>query len=142
MKNVDYFCEVLDWNNFKNIQRVFLESGLPDIELPTDIAIISDISRIAVKYGINTILSGSNNSSEGILPSAWMYNPKDSLFIESIFRKAKKSPSVFKSIKYGIRDEIKYRFFHKLKIISPLNSFNFDKEKAKTILKKGKTKNP
>ena len=54
-----------------------------------------------------TILSGGNNSSEGILPSAWMYNTKDSLFIKSIFSKAGKSIDLFKSVKYGFRDDLK-----------------------------------
>ena len=31
--------EVLDWNGFKSVQRAFIEAGVPDIELPTDIAI-------------------------------------------------------------------------------------------------------
>ena len=91
LENVDYCCEVLDWNKFRSIQRILIESGLPDIELPTDSAIAAVLARKAVQYGVKTILSGGNNSSEGILPSAWMYNTKDSLFIKSIFQKAGKS---------------------------------------------------
>ena len=40
LPNVDYISYVLDWNKFRSIQRAFLESGVPDIELPTDIAIL------------------------------------------------------------------------------------------------------
>ena len=29
LDGVDYECEVLNWNNFRQIQRIFLESGLP-----------------------------------------------------------------------------------------------------------------
>ncbi len=135
LENVDYCCEVLNWNNFRSIQRILIESGLPDIELPTDSAIAAVLARKAVKYGVRTILSGGNNSSEGILPSAWMYNTKDSRFIKSIFRKAGKSTNLFKSIKYGFRDDFKYRFYYKLKTLYPLNTFKYDKEKAKEILK-------
>ena len=135
LKNVDYCCEVLNWNNFKNVQRTFIESGLPDIELPTDSAIAAVISRQAVKHGVKTILSGGNNSNEGILPSCWMYNPKDSLFINSIFKKANKSSHIFKSFKYSFRDDFKYRFINQLKTLYPLNTFNYDKQKAKSILK-------
>jgi len=136
LENVDYCCEVLNWNNFKSVQRILLESGLPDIELPTDSAITAVLSRTAVKYDIKIILSGGNNSSEGILPSAWMYNTKDSLFIESIFKKAGQSTEVFKDFKYGFRDDLKYRFIHKLKTFYPLNTFNYDKDEAKEILRK------
>ncbi len=135
LENVDYCCEVLKWNEFRNIQRILIESGLPDIELPTDSAISAVLARKAVQYGIRTILSGGNNSSEGILPSAWMYNTKDSLFIKSIFKKAGKSTDLFKSVKYGFRDDCKYRFFYKLKTLYPLNTFKYDKEEAKEILK-------
>ena len=134
LKNVDYYCEVVNWRNFKSSQRVLIESGLPDIELPTDSAITAIISRVAVKHKIKTILSGGNYSSEGILPSAWMYNPKDSLFVKSIFKKAGKSTDIFKEFKYGLRDDLKYRFFHKLKTLYPLNTLIYDKEKTKKIL--------
>ena len=136
LKNVDYHCEVLNWENFKSSQRILIESGLPDIELPTDSAITAVISRVAVKYGIKTILSGGNYSSEGILPAAWMYNPKDSLFIKSIFKKAGKSTTIFKEFKFSFRDDFKFRFLHKLKTLYPLNSIFYEKEKAKNILKK------
>ena len=111
LKNVDYYCEVLNWSNFKSSQRILIESGLPDIELPTDSAIAAVISRAAVKHGIKTILSGGNYANEGILPTAWMYNPKDSLFIKSIFKKAGKSTAIFKAFKFGLRDDLKFRFF-------------------------------
>ncbi len=136
LKNVEYHCEVLDWNNFKTSQRTLIESGLPDIELPTDSAIAAVISRVSVKYGIKTILSGGNYSSEGILPAAWMYNPKDSLFIKSIFKNAGKSNAIFKEFKFGLRDDFKFRFLYKLKTLYPLNSIFYDKESAKNILKK------
>ncbi len=136
LKNVDYYCEVVNWKNFKSSQRILIESGLPDIELPTDSAITAVISRVAVKHGIKTILSGGNYSSEGILPSAWMYNPKDSLFIRSIFKKAGKSTAIFKAFKFGLRDDFKFRFLHKIKTLYPLNSVIYDKEKAKNHLKR------
>ena len=136
LKNVEYHCEVLNWENFKNSQRTLIESGLPDIELPTDSAITAVISRVAVKHGIKTILSGGNFSSEGILPAAWMYNPKDSLFIKSIFKKAGVSTAIFKAFKFGLRDDFKFRFFHKLRTLYPLNSIFYEKEIAKNILKK------
>ena len=108
LDNVDYCSEVLNWNTFKNVQKIFIESGLPDIELPTDSALAAVIARTAVKYGVKTILSGGNYSSEGILPSSWMYNPKDSLFLKSIFRKSGKSFNLFERFHFGFRDDMKY----------------------------------
>ena len=79
LPGIHYHAEVLEWNNFKKLQRMMIESGLPDIELPTDSALNSVLPRIAVKYNVKTILSGGNIQNEGILPSSWMYNPKDCL---------------------------------------------------------------
>lgn len=134
LENVDYECEVLDWNNFREIQRTFIESGLPDIELPTDIAIQSTLNKFAIKYNIKTILAGGNISNEGILPSSWMYNPRDSFFAESVIKKSGGTISRFKSIKYGFRDELKQRLLYRVKTLYPLNQINYDKEEAKKKL--------
>ena len=75
---------MLDWNGFKAVQRAFIEAGVPDMELPTDIAIQAALHRVAAKHGIRTILSGGNIANEGILPASWMYNPRDSCFAEAI----------------------------------------------------------
>ena len=136
LKGVDYECEVLDWNNFKLLQRIFINSGLPDIELPTDIAIPAVMYRFAIKYGIKSIISGGNISNEGILPACWMYNVKDTLFAESIIRKSGYSSKIFTPIRYGFRDELKHRFIDKIENFYPLNYFNYDKESAKVELKK------
>ena len=136
LKNVDYRCEVVNWKNFKTTQKILIESGLPDIELPTDSSIPATLHRICAKYRVKAILSGGNFSNEGILPAAWMYNPKDILFIKSIFKKARQKPYIFNSFKYGLREDCKYRFFHKIKTYYPLNTFGYDKKKAIAILKK------
>ncbi len=134
LKGVDYECEVLNWNNFKLLQRIFINSGLPDIELPTDIAILAAQNKFAIKHKIKTILTGGNISNEGILPAAWMYNVKDTLFAESVIKKSGHSKSLFKPIKFGFRDELKHRLIHKIKTLHPLNYYNYDKVEAKKEL--------
>ena len=109
---------------------------MPDIELPTDIAIQAALNKFAIKYNIKTILAGGNISNEGILPSSWMYNPRDSFFAESVIRKSGRNSSIFKSIKYGFRDELKQRLFYRVKTLYPLNQINYDKEEAKKLLNK------
>ena len=136
LKNVDYKCEVLNWNNFRKIQRSFIESGLPDIELPTDIAIQSSLNKYAIKYNIKNILAGGNMSNEGILPSCWMYNPRDSFFAKSVIKNSGESSSIFEEIKFGFRDEISHRLFYRIRTLYPLNQINYDKELAKKELKK------
>ena len=51
LKGITYQAEVLDWNGFKAVQRAFIEAGVPDIELPTDIAIMAVLHRTAASMG-------------------------------------------------------------------------------------------
>ena len=129
--DVDYESEVLNWNNFRELQRSFIESGLPDIEFPTDIAIPAVLNRVAIKYGIKTILSGGNVSNEGISPQSWMYSARDTRFAESVIRNSGYCVSSYKEIKFGFRDELAHRLFYKIRTLYPLNQFNYDKESAK-----------
>ena len=134
LPGVDYYCKPLNWNRFKKIQRAFLESGLPDIDLPTDSAIISTLYKIANQFNIKVILSGGNLGNEGILPASWMYNPKDSLFVNSVLKINGLDPSIMSDIKYGFKLDIKYRFFNLIRTYYPLNKFKYDKNNARKVL--------
>ena len=134
LKGVDYECKVLNWNKFRYLQRAFIEAGLPDLELPTDIAIQSVLNKTAIKYGINIILGGSNISNEGILPSSWMYNPRDTLFAHSVLKKANVPIKFFSECKFGFREEFVQRLIYRIKTLYPLNTFNYDKDSARKIL--------
>src|SRR5215204_4595350 len=66
----DYESYVLDWEEFKDLQLAFLKASIPEAETPTDIAIPGALHRVAAKYSIKYILSGSNLATEGMLPSS------------------------------------------------------------------------
>jgi N-acetyl sugar amidotransferase len=134
LPGISYHSEVLDWNNFKKVQRAFIEAGVPDIELPTDIAIQSVLHRVASKYQIPVILSGGNIVNEGILPASWMYNPRDSLYAYSIVKRAGLAPSVLDDLKFGFRQEFQARMLNRICTIYPLNYFRYDKESARLRL--------
>tara|TARA_Y100001968_G_scaffold311645_1_gene333960 strand:+ start:1609 stop:2712 length:1104 start_codon:yes stop_codon:yes gene_type:complete len=134
LKGIDYECNVLNWNKFKYLQRAFIESGLPDLELPTDIAIQSVLYRTALKYGIKIILGGGNISNEGILPSCWMYNPRDTLFAESVLKKANVPLSFYDECRFSFRRELSSRLIHRIKTLYPLNKYKYDKETARKLL--------
>jgi len=131
LSGLTYHAEVLDWNNFKAVQRAFIEAGVPDIELPTDIAIQAVLHRAAVRHGITTILSGGNVANEGILPVSWMYNPRDSLYPESILREAAVPQSFYAPLKFGLRQELLCRLHHRIRTLYPLNQFRYSKEEAR-----------
>ena len=74
---VDYDCYVLDWEEFKDIQAAVLRSGIVEVEIPTDVAIVAAVHSIAAKNKVKYIVSGGNMLTEGIMPKKWFYNPKE-----------------------------------------------------------------
>jgi hypothetical protein len=134
LPGIDYTVEVLHWNHFKAVQRAFIASGVPDIELPTDIAILAVLHRTARRHGIRTILSGGNVATEGILPASWMYNVRDSRFAEAIVRRAGLDRQLYTPIKLGFRQELRDRLWHGLRMLYPLNQFRYDKNEARRQL--------
>jgi hypothetical protein len=134
LPGITYEADVLNWNTFKAIQRAFIEAGVPDIELPTDIAIQAALHRAAVRHGIRTILSGGNIANEGILPVSWMYNPRDSLYAESVLRQAHLPQALYAPLKFGFRQELRCRLWHRIRTLYPLNQFRYSKDTARDQL--------
>lgn len=134
LPNIDYVSYVLDWNKFRSIQRAFIESGVPDIELPTDIAIYKSVFKTAQKFGINTSITGGNVSNEGILPFSWMYNPRDMRYAWTISGGKDVSASSFKEVRFGFRDELYHRLFRRSKTFYPLDKISYDKTLAAKYL--------
>ncbi len=130
---VDYESYVIDWEEFKDIQLAILKSGIVEVEMPTDVAIIGALHKVASSNNIKYILSGSNFATEGILPEKWFYTPKDKTLIKHLHKKfGNKKMKVLPT--FGIIDEIYYKFAKGIKIIYMLDYFHYDKEKAMQLL--------
>jgi N-acetyl sugar amidotransferase len=131
---IDYQSYVLNWKEFKDIQLSILKSSIPEVEIPTDVAIAAVLHRKASANNIRYIISGGNIATEGILPSSWFYNPKDSKLLRSIqkefgTRKMKSFPD------FDYKKEIYYKFVKGIKTVYILNYMNYSKESAINELK-------
>lgn len=82
--DIDLYTNVLDWEEFKDLQLSFLKSSTPDLEIPTDHSIISTLFRTANRYKINTIIAGWNTSTELIMPRKWSNGHWDWFYINNI----------------------------------------------------------
>jgi tRNA(Ile)-lysidine synthase TilS/MesJ len=71
--DIDLYTEVLDWEEFKDIQISFLKSGISNIEIPTDHAIWAVLIKTAAKKKIPYIIAGNNIVTESIMPESWLY---------------------------------------------------------------------
>lgn len=75
--NIDLQTYVVNWEEFKDIQRSYFYAGVVDLEVPTDHAIYGAMYTTAIQNNIKLILSGVNIVSESIMPQHWSYEKMD-----------------------------------------------------------------
>lgn len=80
----DLYTYVIDWREFRDLQRSFLRASVIDIELLTDNAILAATIRLAREHRARFVLSGYNFATEHGLPSAWIWNKFDWTNIRAI----------------------------------------------------------
>lgn len=131
--DIDLVTQVLDWDEFRDIQRSFIISGISNIEIPTDHAIWATLIRAAKRYKIPCILAGNNVVTESIMPESWLYGSKDFTLIRSIHRRF--GNSKLKSYPHLTPlDYVSFLLLRRIKWIPILNYVPFDKSEAKNLL--------
>ncbi len=129
----DYINYKLDWDEFRDLQLSFLKASVPEIETPTDMAILAVNRKIANEHNIKYIISGGNYVTEGILPKSWHYNVKDYKYIKSIHKQyGEKDLKNFPIFDY--RKEIYYKFIKGIRIIYILNYIKYNPNEAMKTL--------
>jgi len=137
VKVLDFDLEthVMDWEEFKDVQRSFFKASVLDIELITDNAFISALYKIASKRKINYILNGFNYATESILPRSWYHFKMDVSNIRDIHGKYGTIP-IRKLPMFSVMDYTYSRIFKKIQSVYPLNYINYDKNEAMKTLGK------
>jgi len=126
---IDLYTDVVDWVEFRDLQRAFLKSSTPDIEIPTDHMITASLYQTAIKYKIRYIISGYNDITECIMPIAWSHGHADWKYISSVHKKFGTVP--LKTIPhYSFWQYLKYRYWYRLKLVKVLNYINYNKPTA------------
>lgn len=131
----DLYTYVVNWNEFRDLQRAYFKAGVIDIEVPTDHMIFATLFKVANKNNIKYLLSGTNHATEGILPKEWVYSKIDLLNIQDIHKKfgeieLKEYP------KLGALQRSYYTQYKKIQFVEPLNLQPYNKKIAKeTIIK-------
>ena len=130
---IDLYTEVVNWEEFKSLQIAFLKASTPDLEIPTDHALLSVLYSVAIKEKIRYIIRGSNIETEGVLPVNWSHGHRDWKYIININKrfgttKIKNYPhfSLLKLIYYKIN----------IKEFNILNFIDYNKKEAEALIKK------
>ena len=133
--NIDLYTYVVDWDEFRDLQKSFLIASVPNAEIPTDHAINALLWNQARQHGVKYILSGSNLKTEGIMPLAWTYSSLDLYHIRTLHRRfGSRQLKTFPAL--GLLKFAYYVFFLRMRIVNLLNFFDYDKQNAIQTLEK------
>ena len=73
----DLCTYVIDWSEFRDLQRAFLKASVIDIEMLSDHAIFASLYKIRKEHNIQTVLSGTNYNTEHGMPKEWVWPKMD-----------------------------------------------------------------
>lgn len=129
--NIDLFTYVVNYGEIKDLIKSYMFSGLPWIDMPTDLAIKSILYKVAAQEGVKFILRGNDFRSEGNQPTEWTYGDGRQLkYVHKKFGKVrlKTFPN------YTIFSLLNYGLIKKIKSIYPYYYLDYNKNKAQKFL--------
>ncbi|MCR4336822.1 MAG: N-acetyl sugar amidotransferase [Candidatus Omnitrophica bacterium] len=130
---IDLYTYVIDWEEFKDLQRSFIKASVVDIELLTDNAIVAILYQMASKERLKFILTGGNIATEAIMPLAWNHRKSDVKNIRSIQKIFGTQPiKTFPSV--STIQIIFYELIKRIKAVRILNYLPYEKKEAMRVL--------
>ncbi len=132
---LDLHTIVVDWSAVKELQRAYMFSGLPNLDIPQDHVFLAAMYQYACKYKVKYMLNGSNFATEGILPTAWEYAAVDFRHIKSVYKKCGRGKAIFRNYPhFGL---LKYCYYqHMTQRVNLLNYIPYSKKEAMETLEK------
>tara|TARA_B100000780_G_C21125273_1_gene456403 strand:- start:3941 stop:5053 length:1113 start_codon:yes stop_codon:yes gene_type:complete len=130
----DLHTYVVDWEEFKDLQRSFFKAGVVDIELLTDHAIYAALFKIRRSYKIKSVLSGTNYATEHGMPNPWTWSKMDLTNIKSIHKEFGTIPIKSFPTMSSNKWRLIKRFGFGGTFEEPLNLINFSKSNAMSKL--------
>ena len=131
---VDLYTHVIDWTEYRALMQAFFEADVVDVELLYDNAMLAVNYKMAARHGVQFILGGTNQATEGMrMPPDWNWFKFDKRNIKAIGQKfSKQRLRTFPAM--GTFDYIYYEFLKKIHWVSFLDYFDFNKAEALKIL--------
>ncbi|MBL7909540.1 MAG: asparagine synthase (glutamine-hydrolyzing) [Bacteroidia bacterium] len=129
--DIDLRTHVINYEEVKDLLKSYMYSGLPWIDMPTDLAIKSILYKMAAKEGIKYVLRGNDFRTEGSQPKEWTYG--DGKQLTAIHKKfGKVKLKTFPN--YTFFNLVYYGFFKKIKSIYPYYYLDYNKTNAQDFL--------
>lgn len=131
----DLHTIVVDWKTIKELQRAYMFSGLPNLDIPQDHAFLTATYNYGKKHHIKYMLNGSNIATEGILPKSWGYDAKDYSSIKDVYKKCGRNlVSLSKYPHMGVWDYFRFVYGNEIIRVNLLNYIDYSKKKAIELL--------
>jgi N-acetyl sugar amidotransferase len=130
---LDLITFVIDWAEFRDIQRSFFKANVIDIEMVTDHAIFAAMYQIANNHNIRYILSGTNVATESIMPPAWQHFKFDLRNLKAIHKRFGTVP-IKRYPTLSVWEMAWNHYVRGAKSISLLNYLPYRKDEAMRIL--------
>lgn len=132
--DIDLQTVVVDWDTVKEIQRAYMFSGLPNLDVPQDHVFFAALYDFTEKYGIKYVLTGGNTATESILPAYLVYSALDYRCLKDV---CKKYGRHINFNRYPHMNYFKQRkYMRKLEILRPLDDLPYSKTAAMELLEK------
>lgn len=130
----DLYTYVVDWEEFKDLQKAYIKAGVIDWEVPTDHGLWAITLKKAKEMNIKYVLTGFNYQTEGILPKPMRYDKGDLKNLKDIYKKFGKGGK-FKSFPtYGFWWHQYMKLIWGLKIEPILCYLDYNKHESKRYL--------
>lgn len=131
--NLDLYTFVMDWPEFRDLQRSYFKASVLDLDVPADHMIFGALYKIARARGLKVILSGGNIVTEAILPRTWYYPKFDMANLQDIHRQYGTVP-LRKLPAMGLSQMIYYGAIRGIIQVKLLDLVSYDKRAAKQLL--------
>ena len=122
---------VVDNHEYDDIHRAFIESGVRDLEAPTDIGFMGVLYRAAEQHNVKYIVEGHSFRTEGVSPAGQFY--MDGRYIKELHRRFGSIPmKTFPNM--PLTKFIKWAAFSGIRRLRPLYWLDYNKEATKEFL--------
>lgn len=129
--DIDLYTYVVDHKEIDDIFKAFLEAGVPELDAPTDLALVEVMYRAAAKYKVKYILEGHSYVTEGIAPISTIYF--DGGYIKDIHNRFGKVPMKT----YPLMTFWRFMYWTLIKRVKRIRPFwyiNYSKADARKLL--------
>ena len=133
---LDLYTEVMNWEEMREFQLAFFKSGLPQLDVPQDMAFINILYKFAIKNNIKYIFNGGNIATEALHPPLkYYYWPSDTVLAKDVIKNFSKKQKLEKfPLKSIIYRKFYLHYLRNIQTIKPLNYIKYNKDEAEKEL--------